>query len=83
MDAIAPFLLLCAANHLFTRVSHILRDAARIPCDAARSFCDAAHSICWNISRSTQYCCNYSALPHIVDKLIIEVRLIELENYGV
>ena len=57
MEAIASVWLLCASECLFTRALHILRDAARVICDAARS-------ICLNLSRSTQYSCNYSALPH-------------------
>ena len=41
----------------FYCASHILRDAAL-------TFCGAARSIHWNLSHSTQYCYNYSALPH-------------------
>jgi hypothetical protein len=44
---------------------------------------DAARSICLNLSRSTKYFYNYSALPHGSGYAQIEDKLIELDNYGV
>jgi hypothetical protein len=50
-------LVACRVRMSFYGAPHVLRDTAL-------TFHDTARSIRWNLSRFTQYCYNYNALPH-------------------